>query len=407
MSSFGDRLKHERESRHTPLADVARRTRIGIEYLEALERGDFGGLPGRRGFGKFYIRVYADLFGFDPEPLISQYELERLEQELPQRPAPRVEPARPRRARFVPRARKPSATVTESESSRPSDENAVPDAPTSPVGATEPADCPVDCPEPASTATAVRAAAPERLAESHGVSHAGSTEPGAPIVTPAGAVMTEGAPSWRRRLAGGTVVLVVIGAMGVAWSLRGPGPVGPPPPAASAAERDDVEIGKKAAGPPVARAPSQGSPVAAAEPDPPRDSIAPALPAPRSPLDVGEFELGTGVADRELVDVRREFEEGTVACFLTRVLGGSPGQTISHVWLREGRLVQNIRLRLGSSNWRTYSKKTLWGAGDWAVEARDENGRVLARVEFRCVPADGQSGGFGPATASPERRPSS
>jgi hypothetical protein len=399
VSSFGEKLKHERESRQTPLADVARRTRIGIEYLEALERGDFGRLPGRRGFGKFYIRVYADLFGFDPEPLISQYERERLEQELPQGPAPRVEPARPRKTRFVPRARKAPTTVAKREPSGSSVEKAVPDPP---VEASDPADRSADSPVPATVATVpapVRSAPSERLAGRDTVSRTGPAEPGASTMKPAGAAKSGGAPSWKRRVAGGTVILLVIGALGVAWSLRAPRRVDPPDPglpAATAAEGDDLEIGQDAAGPPGARAPSVASKVdhvAAARLDPPPGPTAPALPPPRSTdsttLDVSEFELGTGVVDRQVVEVRREFAEGEVAWFLTRIRGGAPGQTVSHAWLHEGRLVQNIHLRLGSSNWRTYSKKTLWGTGGWAVEARRENGEVLARVEFRCVPDDG------------------
>lgn len=71
---------------------------------------------------------------------------------------------------------------------------------------------------------------------------------------------------------------------------------------------------------------------------------------------------------------------------LERVLGGSSGERIRHVWMRDGRIEQSIRLPLGASTWRTHSTKTIGRPGAWAVEAQDEQGNVLARVEFTCAP---------------------
>jgi hypothetical protein len=59
---------------------------------------------------------------------------------------------------------------------------------------------------------------------------------------------------------------------------------------------------------------------------------------------------------------------------------------VRHVWLHEGKVVEGITLRLGSSNWRTQSAKTLYSEGSWAVEARDADGTVLARDEFVSTP---------------------
>ena len=72
--------------------------------------------------------------------------------------------------------------------------------------------------------------------------------------------------------------------------------------------------------------------------------------------------------------------------FATRVLGGRAGERIRHVWMRDGKVEQSIRLRLGGSSWRTHSTKTLGRAGAWAVEARDEEGQVLARSEITVTP---------------------
>ena len=74
MSTFGHRLRYERESRDTRIQDVSERTHIGIDYLEALENNDFDALPGPRGFAKLYIRAYARVLDFDPESLIDAFE---------------------------------------------------------------------------------------------------------------------------------------------------------------------------------------------------------------------------------------------------------------------------------------------------------------------------------------------
>ena len=66
--------------------------------------------------------------------------------------------------------------------------------------------------------------------------------------------------------------------------------------------------------------------------------------------------------------------------------GGGPGDTIRHVWTREGKWMGSHELNIGGTHWRTQSRKTLWGTGKWAVEARDADGNVLARAEFTCVP---------------------
>ena len=66
--------------------------------------------------------------------------------------------------------------------------------------------------------------------------------------------------------------------------------------------------------------------------------------------------------------------------------GGSPGDTIEHVWLREGRRMGAIELNIGASHWRTQSRWTLpaGSAGRWSVEARDASGRLLAQSDFTC-----------------------
>ena len=85
MASVGERLKLERERQSRTIEDLAEATHIDRKYLEALERGEVDALPGRA-FGKLYIRAYADLLGFEPQPLIDAYDLDVLKTLL-RRPA--------------------------------------------------------------------------------------------------------------------------------------------------------------------------------------------------------------------------------------------------------------------------------------------------------------------------------
>jgi hypothetical protein len=48
--------------------------------------------------------------------------------------------------------------------------------------------------------------------------------------------------------------------------------------------------------------------------------------------------------------------------------------------------MQSLDLELGGPHWRTHSRKTLWGRGNWVAEAQDLNGRVLAWATFTVVP---------------------
>jgi hypothetical protein len=128
--------------------------------------------------------------------------------------------------------------------------------------------------------------------------------------------------------------------------------------------------------------------------------VAPPVPAPEpagrstpettadpAGMAVSEFGVGRRIVNRRLENRGESFEEGSVVWFQTRVVGGVRGENIRHVWLRDGQAVQTVDLELGGSHWRTHSRKTLWGTGQWAVEARDREGRILARSEFVCVPA--------------------
>ena len=104
---------------------------------------------------------------------------------------------------------------------------------------------------------------------------------------------------------------------------------------------------------------------------------------------VTEYGVGTSVVDRMLGGKAESFPEGTRVYFWTRVVGGSDGDRIHHVWIRDGKKEVMIGLNIGGTHWRTYSRKMLrpGSVGSWVVEARSAKGDVLARQEFSCTAA--------------------
>ena len=154
----------------------------------------------------------------------------------------------------------------------------------------------------------------------------------------------------------------------------------PAPPTAQ-----PVSVGET--NPPVTAASSSESTV----PGAPADPIAPTLRVERttSPsVTIPRHGVGRGVVDHELIGEAQQFTEGTQVWFWTHVQGATLGQTIHHVWLHQGREVLNVPLRLGGPRWRTQTFKNLHpgSQGDWVVEARDDDGQVLARSAFGCAP---------------------
>jgi hypothetical protein len=106
-------------------------------------------------------------------------------------------------------------------------------------------------------------------------------------------------------------------------------------------------------------------------------------------LSLGDSGVGTDVVARQLVGRADSFASGSTVAFWTLVLGGRPGEEVRHVWLRDGRTVSVVNLRVGGPQWRTYSRLRLEPdvEGNWVVEARDSHERVLARHRFLIEPS--------------------
>jgi len=81
MSSVGERLRERRLEHRWTLEDVAQRTRVRREYIEALEEGNYALLPADvqvRG----YLRNYALVLGLPPAEILSLYQQDRGQAEL-------------------------------------------------------------------------------------------------------------------------------------------------------------------------------------------------------------------------------------------------------------------------------------------------------------------------------------
>jgi hypothetical protein len=284
MQGPGQSLRQAREAHGRTIEEMSEATGIRLPFLTALEQEAFDSLPGR-GFGKLYIRAYAEVLGFDPKPVIEAYD------------------------RVVPAPTPESARASRWRPERPAE--------------TAEGDPQEECPELTF----------DRLED--------AGEPAAPLPHP---------PVRSRWWLGGSLFLVVLLPITgyVVFSRSTPDP----PPVVARHE------------PPVSSPPSL--------PAPPQ-----AEPATPSTLQVAE----SGIEGK-----RDHFVSGQRVTFETRVLGGAAGEHIRHVWLRDGKVEQSISLRLGGANWHTFSTKTVGRPGAWAVEARDEQGRVLARADLTVVP---------------------
>ena len=80
MSTFGERLRRERESRNITLQEMSESTKITQHCFKLLEDDDFANLPGGL-YNKGYIRAYAQFIGLDPEPWLRAYAVAQQTQE--------------------------------------------------------------------------------------------------------------------------------------------------------------------------------------------------------------------------------------------------------------------------------------------------------------------------------------
>lgn len=111
-----------------------------------------------------------------------------------------------------------------------------------------------------------------------------------------------------------------------------------------------------------------------------------ATPAePQTAVRLPEAVVCQDVVDRAPVGAGDVFAKETprIYCF-THVVGADPGAQLVHNWYYQGNLKASVNLTVGSSDYRTWSYKTMmpqW-TGEWMVEVLSGNGAPLANIIF-------------------------
>jgi len=96
----------------------------------------------------------------------------------------------------------------------------------------------------------------------------------------------------------------------------------------------------------------------------------------------------SGVTDGAPVDFRQEFDANTPVIYYYAEVVGLDGQTVTHRWKLEGRLMQEVRLPVRSARqklWSTNVMQPEW-TGNWTVEVVNERGEVISRQSFAYNP---------------------
>lgn len=73
--SLGRYLERKRKERGLSLEEISQETRIGIAFLESIDRGEYHNIPGLP-YARGFIRAYGACIGIDPGELEKRLEAE-------------------------------------------------------------------------------------------------------------------------------------------------------------------------------------------------------------------------------------------------------------------------------------------------------------------------------------------
>lgn len=103
-------------------------------------------------------------------------------------------------------------------------------------------------------------------------------------------------------------------------------------------------------------------------------------------LKVSDSAVATAIADRMPEGKASEFNRDiTTLYYWTRIEGAMEPTEVKHIWYHGDKNVGEVTLKVTSSNYRTWSSKTITPdfAGDMSVEVVDANGKVLQKDSFK------------------------
>jgi len=87
MRSSGEILKSERLKKNWSLDEVARRTKIRVELLKAIEEGNFTHLPSEV-YLKGFVKTYARVLGLNPEQVLPFFRRDYTKKGAPEKTPP-------------------------------------------------------------------------------------------------------------------------------------------------------------------------------------------------------------------------------------------------------------------------------------------------------------------------------
>lgn len=106
---------------------------------------------------------------------------------------------------------------------------------------------------------------------------------------------------------------------------------------------------------------------------------------PTPPIVVEEAVIASGVESLTPVAPGISFDAniGRLYCF-NRIKTNLQQAVIKHLWFHGDKMVMEVTLPIKSSNWRTYSTKTILpsSSGDWKVDVTSEDGTILKTLKF-------------------------
>lgn len=108
-------------------------------------------------------------------------------------------------------------------------------------------------------------------------------------------------------------------------------------------------------------------------------------PAAESTIQIKDAVVCQDVVDRSPVGSGDVFSKDIEKIYCFARVAGMQGQgSITHNWYYKGTLKASVKLPVRSSNWRTWSSKTMtpeW-AGEWMVEILSDQGTPLQSIIF-------------------------
>ena len=95
---------------------------------------------------------------------------------------------------------------------------------------------------------------------------------------------------------------------------------------------------------------------------------------------VAEVKAAKGVENKQPVDEGTAFDAGTKVYVWSRITDAD-GQTVKHVWKRDGKEEWTANLKIKSAKWSTQSRRNV-RAGEYTVEVLAEDGTKIGEVSF-------------------------